>query len=79
MGSVVVAHGLSCSLACGVFPDQGLTLCSLCGQVDSYPLYHEGSPLIKTLIQWIYGRTQESAILISTTGDSSSDGSLAKL
>ena len=23
-GSVVVAHGLSCSAACGIFPDQGL-------------------------------------------------------
>ena len=23
MGSVVVAHGLSCSAACGIFPDQG--------------------------------------------------------
>ena len=22
-GSVVVAHGLSCSAACGIFPDQG--------------------------------------------------------
>ena len=26
-GSVVVAHGLSCSAACGIFPDQGLNLC----------------------------------------------------
>ena len=25
--SVVVALGLSCSLACGIFPDQGLNLC----------------------------------------------------
>ena len=23
VGSVVVAHGLSCSVACGIFPDQG--------------------------------------------------------
>ena len=28
-GSVVVAHGLSCFSACGIFPDQGLTLCLL--------------------------------------------------
>ena len=27
--SVVVAHGLSCSAACGIFPDQGLNLCSI--------------------------------------------------
>ena len=32
-GSVVVAHGLSCSAACGIFPDQGLNLCPL--QADS--------------------------------------------
>ena len=25
MGSVVVAHGLGCSAACGIFPDQGYT------------------------------------------------------
>ena len=28
-GSVVVAHGLSCAEACGIFLDQGLNLCSL--------------------------------------------------
>ena len=27
MGSVVVVHGLSCSTACGIFPDQGLNWC----------------------------------------------------
>ena len=27
--SVVVAHGLSCSAACVIFPDQGLNLCPL--------------------------------------------------
>ena len=42
--SVVVAGGLSCSMACGIFPDQGLNPCSLHWQVDSYPLYQQGSP-----------------------------------
>ena len=28
-GSVFVAHGLSCSAACGIFPDQGLNPCPL--------------------------------------------------
>ena len=41
--SVAVAHGLSCSKACGVFPDQGSNLCSLHWQADSYPLSHQGS------------------------------------
>ena len=41
--SVAVAHGLSCSKACGIFPDQGSNLCSLRWQADSYPLRHQGS------------------------------------
>ena len=32
MGSVVVAHELSCSAACGMFPDQGSNLCALLGR-----------------------------------------------
>ena len=34
-GSVVVAHGLSCSMACGIFPDQGSNPCPLHWQTDS--------------------------------------------
>ena len=34
-GSVVVAHGLSCSAACGIFPDQGSNPCPLHWQADS--------------------------------------------
>ena len=44
-GSVVVAHGLSCSAACGIFPDQGSNPCPLHWQADSQPLRHQGSPL----------------------------------
>ena len=33
--SVVVAHGLSCSVACGIFPDQGSNPCPLRWQADS--------------------------------------------
>ena len=33
--SVVVVHGLSCSLACGIFPDQGANPCALHWQADS--------------------------------------------
>ena len=43
-GSVVVAHGLSCSAACGIFLDQGSNPCSLHRQADSQPLRHQGSP-----------------------------------
>ena len=43
-GSVVVAHGTSCSLACGILPDQGSNPCPLHWQADSQPLRHQGSP-----------------------------------
>ena len=44
-GSVAVAHGLSCSAACGIFPDQGSNPCPLHWQADSQPLRHQGSPI----------------------------------
>ena len=43
--SVVVAPGLSCSAACGIFPDQGSNPCALPWQADSQPLRPQGSPL----------------------------------
>ena len=43
-GSVVVAHGLSCPMACGIFLDQGSKLCPLHWQEESYPLDHQGNP-----------------------------------
>ena len=43
-GSVAVAHGPSCSTACGIFPDQGSSPCPLHWQADSQPLHHQGSP-----------------------------------
>ena len=42
-GSVAVAHGLSCSAACGIFPDKGPNLRPLRWQADSQPLCHQGS------------------------------------
>ena len=44
-GSVVVAHGLSCSAACGIFPDQGMNPCPPHWQADSQPLRHQGNPI----------------------------------
>ena len=43
-GSVIVAHGPSCSEACGIFPDHGSNPCPLHSQADSQPLHHQGSP-----------------------------------
>ena len=48
-GSVVVAHGLSGSAACGIFPDQGSNPCPLHWQADSSPLLHQGSPILQFL------------------------------
>ena len=45
-GSVTVAHGPSCSSACGIFPDQGSNPCPLHWQADSQPLHHQGSPCL---------------------------------
>ena len=42
--SAVVAHGLSCSMACGIFPGQGSNQRPLHWQADSQPLRHQGSP-----------------------------------
>ena len=57
-GSVVVAHGPSCSTAYGIFPDQGSNPCPLLWQADSQPLRHQGSPInlvnIHHLIQLQY-------------------------
>ena len=64
-GSVVVAHGPSCSAACGIFPDQGSNPCPLLWQADSQPLRHQGSPfcpffdwvvcfLILSCMSWLY-------------------------
>ena len=48
-GSVIVAHGPSCSAACGIFPNQGSNPCSLHWQADSQPLHHQGSPKYSVL------------------------------
>ena len=50
-GSVVVSHGLSCSAACEIFPNQGLNLCV--SYSGNQILYHWASRVVqnKTLIQ----------------------------
>ena len=64
LDSVVVAHRLTCSVECGIFPDQGSNLCPLHWQVDSYPVDHEGSPTVG----FLYGVTEN--VLKSICGDS---------
>ena len=40
-GSVVVVQALSCSSACGIFPDQGSNPCLLHQHADSSPMSHQ--------------------------------------
>ena len=49
-GSAVVAHGPSCSAACGIFPDQGSNPCPVHWQADSQPLRHQGSPPFSLIV-----------------------------
>ena len=49
-----MVHGLSCSEACGIVPDQGLNPCPLLWQVDFYPLCHQASPLCNFLILYFF-------------------------
>ena len=51
MGSIVAAHELSCSVACGIFLNQGSNPYLLHWQADSLPLSHQGSPLCAFLIK----------------------------
>ena len=55
-GSVVVAHGPSCSTACGILPDQGSNPFPLHWQADSQPLRHQGS--LKYMHFWSYLKSQ---------------------
>ena len=60
-GSVAVAHGPSCSAACGILPDQDSNPCPLHWQADSQPLCHQGSPIHSFLnILFHYGLPQET-------------------
>ena len=49
--SAVVAHGPSCSAACGILPDQGSNPCPLHWQADFQPLRHQGSPNLRFLMK----------------------------
>ena len=56
-------HRLSCSMACGIFLDQGLNLCLLQWQMHSLPLSHQESSihfLYKPFFVKIYGFSCEN-------------------
>ena len=55
--SVVWARGLSCSVARGIFLDQGSNPCLLHWQMDSHPLYQKGSAISYVLKMSFAGAT----------------------
>ena len=77
-GSVVVAHGPSCSTACGILPDQGPNPCPLHWQADSQPLRHQGSPksrILRYLLPekralWFFCRCISSSFLLCVQNES---------
>ena len=67
-GSVTVAHGPSCSAACGILPDQGSNPHPPHWQADSQPLRHQGSPTSHSWC-WFDGVSAlEKAVFISGCG-----------
>ena len=58
-GSVIVAHGPSCSVACGILPDQGSNPCPLHWQADSQPLRHQGSPKVFLNINVVFPKVND--------------------
>ena len=62
-GSVIVAHGPSCSAACGILPDQGSNPFPLHWQADPQPLRHQGSPW---LYEFTFPPTVQEGSLFST-------------
>ena len=54
MGSVVVAHGLSCSTACGMFRDQGLNPYPLHWQADSFFFFFFFKLILITLLTFFF-------------------------
>ena len=61
-GSVVVAHGLSWLLACGIFPGQGSNPRLLYWQVDSLPLGYQGNPKDLFLLKYLWYCVQLSSV-----------------
>ena len=53
--SAVEAYRLSCSMACGIFPDQASNPCLLHCQADSLSPRHQGSPQIVFLNKFFLG------------------------
>ena len=56
--NIVMVHGLNCSMARGIFPDQELNSCLLHWQADSLPVSHQGGLPLGLI--WPYCQGQQS-------------------
>ena len=63
-GSVVVAHQLSCSVACGVFPDQNLNPCPLHWQADSF----KKKNCLFIWLHWVFVAERRLPLVASSRG-----------
>ena len=72
MGSVVVVHGLSCSAACGIFLDQGMNLCPLHWQADSFFFLNFIYLFIYLWLCWVFVSVRGLSLVAVSGGHSSS-------
>ena len=59
----MLAHRLSCSVACGIFSDQEIKPTSQLWQVDSYPLAHQAIPRVAYFISTSFSSHSPTPIL----------------
>ena len=72
-GSVIVAHGPSCSTACGIFSDQGSNLCPLHWQADSFFFFFNFYLFIYYFwLCWVFVSVRGLSLVAASGGHSSS-------
>ena len=75
-GSIVSMHRLSCSVARGIFLDQGSNPCPLPWQADCSPLSHHGSPLWPFIMIVVWRLRGENPAMLSTFSQTAQQGIL---
>ena len=75
-GSIVAMHRLSCSVARGIFLDQGSNPCPLPWQADSSPLSHRGSPLWPFIMIVVWRLRGANPAMLSTFSQTAQQGIL---
>ena len=71
VGSVVVAHGLSCSTACRIFPDQGSNPCPLHWQAYSFFFFLILFIYLFIWLCWVFVAVRGLSLVVVSGGYSS--------